>query len=1356
MKSKFTLQFCIIFFWSFLPLFTITANINAQVVNFNDTWNNQGLHIEKQNKQSLNLSFSVNSYQRLAIDVNGEKMEKINMAGSFLQNNEGNPDLPVISRYVAIPQGAEIKVNHSSNRTAKVNNILISPAPRIPLDTEKGPLQYKKNNEIYSKNAYFPSETVQVSEPMKIRGLDVVMISVSPFQYNPVSKELLISRDLNIELEFVGGNGHFGEDKYRNRFWDPILYDMVINDEVIDKNYKKTNRSTDDGYEYLIISPNDAVFLAWADSIKIFRQRQGIITGVVTIDEVGGNTTNAIETYVNDAYNNWDIPPIAVLLLGDYGTSGNTIISPIYDNYCVSDNIFSDVDGDHMPEMTFARMTARNGDELETMVQKALNYERNPPTNPGFYANPITAMGWQTERWFQLCSEVVAGFFENELGKTPVRENAIYQGDPAGGVWSTATNTSTILSYFGPNGLGYIPSTPDYLTDWGGNPTRINNDLNAGAFLLQHRDHGFENGWGEPAYTSADIPGTTNTDLSYIFSINCLTGKYNISGECFVEKFHRHEFGALGLLGASEVSYSFVNDTYVWGAYDYMWPDFMPEEESNPVSRGVLPGFANVAGKYFLQQSGWPYNTNNKEVTYNLFHTHGDAFTQLYYEVPQNLTVSHDAAILSGLDFFTITADEGSFICLTVNNEIIGTAEGTGYPVDVMIEPQEPGINVDIVITKQNYYRYENTVEVIPPDGPYCLYDFHQINDSLGNDNSKVEFCEEILIDLQMKNLGNDDANDVMVTLSTSNTFCTILMDTQDYDTLFAGMNKIINNAFKLKIADDIPDQTVLEFDVTAVDNNDSTWISKLFITVNAPKIVPGEMLIDDSENGNDNGILDPGENANIRIKTYNQGHCVLSDVNISLVPYNNFITVNSEDQLISTLGLLGGSWVEFNVDVVEEAPLAIIAEMHYTANGGAYEVPEIYFPKIGQFLEDWESGDFEKYDWQPDGDIPWDITMSYPYQGNYHAISGDITDNQSSSFKITYEVMSNDVIRFMRKVSTEADFDKLNFYIDNVLQHSWSGSSAYTLVEFPVVPGLHTFKWEYAKDYSGSGGMDKAWIDNIELPTMLVTTLFAGIDTESCASEDFVCEASATNYASVNWTTSGDGTFESGDQLDAVYTPGENDLLSNEVVLTLNIVDIDGEEFSDDMVLTFNFGPETPETPVGEEYVDVYKVSETSYTTNVIEEISGYQWELLPAEAGEIMWIENQATVYWNPDFLGDATLKVQALNNCGGGEYSDELNIFIDNTVGIINNNENFSISISPNPNNGEFKLEINSEENTNFSFKIINYQGVEIINLKDVSSQSNYSRNFDFSELPSGIYLVSIKSDNMIYSKKLLITK
>ena len=46
---------------------------------------------------------------------------------------------------------------------------------------------------------------------------------------------------------------------------------------------------TRDGFEYLIICPDDPAFSAWADSIKTFRTQQGISTVVKTTTEVGGN-----------------------------------------------------------------------------------------------------------------------------------------------------------------------------------------------------------------------------------------------------------------------------------------------------------------------------------------------------------------------------------------------------------------------------------------------------------------------------------------------------------------------------------------------------------------------------------------------------------------------------------------------------------------------------------------------------------------------------------------------------------------------------------------------------------------------------------------------------------------------------------------------------------------------------------------------------------------------------------------------------------------------------------------------------------------------------------------------------------
>ena len=214
--------------------------------------------------------------------------------------------------------------------------------------------------------------------------------------------------------------------------------------------------------------------------------------------------------------------------------------------------------------------------------------------------------------------------------------------------------------------------------------------------------------------------------------MNCSTGEFNDDTECFSEKFHRLTYngenaGALGLIAATQVSYSFVNDALVFGMYDYMWPDFMPSQNTitdlNDTPATLLPGFAQVNGKYFLSQSNWPYNTSDKAITYNLFHLHGDAFTVLYSEVPQNLNVTHASQVAAGATSFTVAADAGSFIALTVNGTIIGTAEGTGSAVAITIPAQADGDNVIVTITKQNFYRYSSSVSVIgTPQAPVANF----------------------------------------------------------------------------------------------------------------------------------------------------------------------------------------------------------------------------------------------------------------------------------------------------------------------------------------------------------------------------------------------------------------------------------------------------------------------------------------------------------------------------------------------------------------------------------------------------------------------------------------------------------
>jgi len=640
----------------------LTAGFAARVVTFDDNWGQDPqFNIMSDTWSGMEIVFSLHEMLIEDMEIDGVPMQSYGFSSIYIPQT-GAPSLGGATRYIAIPQGAQAQVTIIDSRTEVYQGIELLPAPNIPREPDASPLRYEKDMAIYGRNAYFPASPVLVSAPMQIRGVDVVIMNVTPFQYNPVTKELVVYKDLRFRVDYVGGNGHFGEDRLRSRFWEPVLQGHLLNYDqlpVVDF-YAPERLSRRDGWEYIIIVPDDAVFIAWADTIKAWRKLQGISCEVFTLTEVGGNTTTAIENFLNTAYNTWDPAPAAFLLLSDYQSSGDLygITSPLWSGTggsCISDNIYADVTGDDLPDMHHARICAQNNAQLDTMITKFLSYERNPYTAPDFYNEPLVACGWQTDRWFQICAETVRGFFINELGKNPARQ--YHGGNPTPGcAWSTNSNTYMIVAYFGTAGLGYIPDTNPYDVTWwnNGSAAGINAAINSGAFLVQHRDHGGETGWSDPPYYNSNINSLTNTLYTYVFSTNCLTGKYNWYSECFTEKFHRFTYGALGLNAATEVSYSFVNDTYVWGMYDCLWPEFMPGYPlmgpQLPTGHpNLMPCMAMTSGKYFLHQSSWPSYPEYKSVTNNLFHHHGDVFFTLYSEVPQNLTVSHAPFLQAGL-----------------------------------------------------------------------------------------------------------------------------------------------------------------------------------------------------------------------------------------------------------------------------------------------------------------------------------------------------------------------------------------------------------------------------------------------------------------------------------------------------------------------------------------------------------------------------------------------------------------------------------------------------------------------------------------------------------------------------------
>ena len=229
-----------------------------------DSWGNAGFNLTESRSATVQIVHSIKEFELNPVNVDGLTMNNVSLPGAFLFNGEGMPNLPGNGRYIAIPTGAVPHLKILSQRIEILHNIEVAPAPRIPTDLQPDfPLQ--KNQEIYSKNAFYPESPVQISEVQQIRGVDVVILGITPFQYNPVTKDLIVYRDLKVEITFEVGNGQFGDVAYRSAWWDPIMQDNILNQAslpMVDysqrfQSYSKGSR--DNECEYIIISPRDSL-----------------------------------------------------------------------------------------------------------------------------------------------------------------------------------------------------------------------------------------------------------------------------------------------------------------------------------------------------------------------------------------------------------------------------------------------------------------------------------------------------------------------------------------------------------------------------------------------------------------------------------------------------------------------------------------------------------------------------------------------------------------------------------------------------------------------------------------------------------------------------------------------------------------------------------------------------------------------------------------------------------------------------------------------------------------------------------------------------------------------------------------
>ena len=248
------------------------------------------------------------------------------------------------------------------------------------------------------------------------------------------------------------------------------------------------------------------------------------------------------------------------------------------------------------------------------------------------------------------------------------------------------------------------------------------------------------------------------------------------------------------------------------------------------------------AGNLAVSQSG-------SMVTYywEIYHLMGDPSVMIYFSQAPDATANYQPLMPLASTTFTVNTDPYAYVAISKDGILHGctVADNNGVAEVNMFNPIVVPGTADIVITGQNLKPFMGTISVASPEGAYVLLDEMGIDDSNGNNNSIVDFDENILLDISLENLGSLAASNVIATLSTTDEFITLNTYSHNWPNIPAGSTSNQDGAFEFTVDELIPDQHVAQFNLVITDGSD-TWNSSFNVTLNAPVLTVLSYLVDD------------------------------------------------------------------------------------------------------------------------------------------------------------------------------------------------------------------------------------------------------------------------------------------------------------------------------------------------------------------------------------------------------------------------------------------------------------------------------------------------------------------------------
>jgi len=438
--------------------------------------------------------FEIGDFHSRQVLIDGVEYQEIELTSEPVSLEQGQPALPHVNRSVIIPDDARMAARVLSANYREIPARIAPSKGNLlrTVDPAEVPYEFSKT---YGIDEFYPGPLARLDEPHILRDHRGIVIRINPFQYNPVSGTLRVYSEITVEVAAVGPGqvnvfDRSGRSARPSRAFQQIYRSHFVNDPA-----SWLYDQIDEQGEMLIICHDP--WLPNVQALGAHKSSIGIPTTIVGVSTIGNNDS-AIKSYIQDVYDTSDLA--YVLLVGDI----QQVDSP-FASGGASDPSYAKLAGsDSYPEIIVGRFSAASADDVDTQVQRTIEYEADPAT--------------------------LADWFWKGTGIGSAEGAGI--GDEG---QSDKVHLNEIREWL--FGAGY--TDVDQIYDPGASASHVTTAVNDGRGIINYTGHGSNFSWSTTGFSSNNVNALSNTGkLPFIVSVACVNGEFDI-GTCFAEAWLR-------------------------------------------------------------------------------------------------------------------------------------------------------------------------------------------------------------------------------------------------------------------------------------------------------------------------------------------------------------------------------------------------------------------------------------------------------------------------------------------------------------------------------------------------------------------------------------------------------------------------------------------------------------------------------------------------------------------------------------------------------------------------------------------------------------------------------------------------